>query len=75
MRVSDKASTQALLAGVSVKLLICMILAFAYLNNVAVDPGKFLANFFYLYFFHTVFEIYCLLRSLRNLKNKEISPK
>ena len=70
MQISDRASGQALLGSVTVKLLICMILAFIYLNNIAVDPTKFLLNFFYLYFFHTVFEIYSLLCSLRNQKLK-----
>lgn len=66
MRISYKASGQAILASVSVKLLFCMILAFIYLYNVNTDKTKFLVNFFYLYFFHSVFEIYSLLRNLRN---------
>jgi hypothetical protein len=66
MSLSNKASGQAILGTVTIKLLFCMVLAFIYLSNYDVDPTKFLLNFFYLYFFHTVFAIYCLLRNLRN---------
>jgi hypothetical protein len=70
MKVSDKASGQALLGSVTVKLLFCMIIAFVYISANTVEPVKFIINFFYLYFFHTVFEIYCLLCNLRNQKFK-----
>lgn len=70
MKISDKASGQALLGSVTIKLLFCMIIAFVYINANPVDPIKFIINFFYLYFFHTVFEIYCLLCNLRNQKIK-----
>ena|GEM_PF-175305 len=70
MRISDKASGQALLGSVTIKLLFCMIIAFVYINANPVDPFKFILNFFYLYFFHSMFEIYCLLCNLRNQKFK-----
>jgi len=70
MRISNKASGQALLGSVTIKLLFCMVIAFVYINANPVDPIKFIINFFYLYFFHTVFEIYCLLCNLRNQKFK-----
>jgi len=66
MKVSIKSSGQALLAGIAVKLLLYMIIAFVYISQNTVDPVKFMISFFYLYFFHTVFEIYCLLCNLRN---------
>ncbi len=66
MGISNKASGQVLLGSVTIKLLTCMVMAFIYLSNHTVDPSKFLLNFFYLYFFHTVFELYCLLCNLRN---------
>lgn len=66
MSISNRSSGQALLGSITIKLLICMIMAFVYLSENSVDPTKFLINFFYLYFSHTVFEIYCLLRNLRN---------
>lgn len=66
MAISNKASGQVLLGSITVKLLFCMILVFIYLSKMDVNSTLFLLNFFYLYFFHTVFEVYCLLRNLRN---------
>ena len=68
MKISNKASGQVLLGSVTVKFLFGMVLAFLYLYNIDVDPTKFLLSFFYLYLFHTVFEIYSLLCNLRNPK-------
>ncbi len=70
MNVSIKSSGQALLASIAVKLLLYMVIAFVYISQNTVDPAKFMICFFYLYFFHTVFEIYCLLCNLRNQKIK-----
>ena len=64
--VSYKSSGQALLASIVVKLLLYMVIAFVYISSNTVDPIKFLISFFYLYLFHTVFELYCLLCNLRN---------
>lgn len=69
-RISSKASGQALLGGITIRLLFCMGIALVYITNFKVEPGKFLINFFYLYFFNTVFEIYCLLCNLRNQNTK-----
>ncbi len=65
-RISIKASGQALLGGITLRLLFCMVIALVYISNFKVEPVSFMVNFFYLYFFNTVFEIYCLLRNLRN---------
>jgi len=70
MGISNKDSGQALLGSVTIRLIICMFLAFIYLRVNTVEPIIFILNFFYLYFFHTVFEIYCLLCNLRNQKFK-----
>ncbi len=70
MKLSIKSSGQALLASIGVKLLLYMVIAFVYISQNTVDPVKFMICFFYLYFFHTVFEIYCLLCNLRNQKIK-----
>ncbi len=70
MKVSYRSSGEALLASIAVKLLLYMVIAFVYISSNAVDPVKFMISFFYLYFFHTVFEIYCLLCNLRNQKFK-----
>ena len=69
-RISNKASGQALLGGITIRFLFCMVIALVYISNFRVEPVKFLLNFFYLYFFNTVFEIYCLLRNLRNQNTK-----
>lgn len=70
MRISDRDSAQALLISITVKMLFSMIIAFVYIRNNTFEPINFVINFFYLYFFHTVFEIYCLLCNLRNQKIK-----
>lgn len=70
MSISINASGQALLGSITIKLLICTLIAFLYISKNTVDPTKFIINFFYLYFFHTVFEIYCLLCNLHNPKIK-----
>ena len=70
MRISNKASGQALLGGITIRFLFCMVIALVYISNFKVEPVKFMVNFFYLYFFNTVFEIYCLLRNLRNKNTK-----
>jgi hypothetical protein len=70
MRISNRASGQALLGSITVKLLLSMIVAFVYIRGNTFEPINFITNFFYLYFFHTVFEIYCLLCTLHNQKIK-----
>ena len=70
MSISIHASGQALLGSITIKLLICTLIAFLYISENTVDPIKFIINFFYLYFLHTVFEIYCLLCNLHNPKIK-----
>ena len=70
MSISINVSGQALLGSITIKLLICTLIAFLYISENTVDPIKFIINFFYLYFLHTVFEIYCLLCNLHNPKIK-----
>ncbi|SDE43785.1 hypothetical protein SAMN05216464_106134 [Mucilaginibacter pineti] len=66
MLTSDKATVKTFLGGTSIKFLLWMIIVFIYLFNITVDGTKFITNFFYLYLLHSVFEILCLLRNLRN---------
>jgi hypothetical protein len=70
MKVSIRSSGQALLASITVKMVLYMFIAYIYISKNTVKPADFMICFFYLYFFHTVFEIYCLLRNLRNQKFK-----
>lgn len=62
---SNSGAAKGFLGGTMFKFLLWMIVVFIYIRFVKVDGGKFLINFFYLYFFNSVFEIYCLLRNLR----------
>jgi len=70
MSFSHRSSGRALLASISVKLFLYMVIAFVYISSNQVGAANFMLCFFYLYLFHTVFEIYCLLCNLRNQNNK-----
>jgi len=63
---SPTGSVVGFLGSIGIKFILWMILVFIYISNIKVDSGKFLLEFFYLYLFNSVFEIYCLLRNLRN---------
>lgn len=63
---SQALSAQVFLIGTTVKLILCMALALAYLQKNHVNNVYFLICFFYLYFLNTVFEVYTLLTNLRN---------
>jgi len=63
---SNKASVQSFMAGTGLKFLFSMIFVFFYLRANNVNSTFFLIDFFYLYLFQLVFEIYSLLRNLRN---------
>ncbi|MXV17589.1 hypothetical protein [Hufsiella ginkgonis] len=68
MQIGHKASGQVLLGTITARFLFCMVLVLIYVVKIPVKPVPFLACFFYLYFFHFIFEVYCLLRNLRNQK-------
>jgi hypothetical protein len=57
---------QAFLATTIVKMLGCMAFALLLVLKLHIDQGVFLLNFSYLYFLNTGFEVYVLLRNLRN---------
>ena len=59
-------SVIVLLGSIGLKLLFAMIVVFVYIRLTPVEPVRFLVCFFYIYLFNSVFEIYCLLRTLRN---------
>lgn len=65
---SNKASVRTFLGGTGLKFFVWMVFIFFYLRQNDVNSVGFLLNFFYLYFFNSAFEIYCLLRTLRNPK-------
>ena len=57
---------QAFLAATTFKILACLIFMAIFLRKNHVDKVIFMADFFYIYFLNTVFEVYGLLRNLRN---------
>jgi hypothetical protein len=63
---NNKAAVQSFMVGFGLKFLFSIIIIFFYLRAVNVNSTIFLINFFYIYLFHLLFEIYSLLRNLRN---------
>lgn len=59
-------SVFAILGGIVMKLLFCMVFVLVYLLKFKVNDIQFVVNFFSLYFLYTGFEVYCLLRNLRH---------
>ena len=58
--------SEAFMAATVVKILACIIFVLIFLKKNDVDKYVFVANFFYIYFLNTAFEVYILLRNLRN---------
>lgn len=69
-KINKEIYAQTFLAATMVKLLTCMFFCLFFLVKIKVNGVIFVANFFYVYFFNLVFEIYGLLRTLRNQKLK-----
>jgi hypothetical protein len=67
-QINKEMYAQAFLAATTVKLLACMFFALFFLLKNPVNKYVFVANFFYIYFLNMAFEIYGLLRNLRNQK-------
>ncbi|RKR81669.1 hypothetical protein BDD43_1819 [Mucilaginibacter gracilis] len=63
---SQAMAAQVFLIGTTVKILLCLGFALAYLHKNHVNHVYFLGCFFYLYLLNTVFEVYSLLSNLRN---------
>lgn len=60
--------SEAFMGATVVKILTCLIFILVFLKNNKVDKYVFISDFFYIYFLNTVFEVYILLRTLRNKK-------
>jgi phosphatidylglycerophosphate synthase len=67
-KINREMYAQAFLAATTVKLLACMFFALFFLLKNKVNRYVFVGDFFYIYFLNMVFEIYGLLRNLRNQK-------
>jgi hypothetical protein len=61
---------QAFIAATVFKMLACLSFMLFLVLKTTVDKPAFVADFFYLYFLNTGFEVYVLLRNLRNQKLK-----
>jgi hypothetical protein len=57
---------QAFLGATTFKLLACLIFVLIFIKKTHPEKLIFVADFMYLYFLNTAFEIYGLLRNLRN---------
>ena len=57
---------QSFMGATVFKLLACLTFILVFVLKHKVDKPVFMADFFYLYFLNTGFEIYVLLRNLRN---------
>jgi hypothetical protein len=65
-QISHERGTQMFLAATVFKILACLVFALVFLLKNRVNKYVFVADFFYIYFLNTAFEIYSLLRNLRN---------
>jgi acetyltransferase-like isoleucine patch superfamily enzyme len=66
MMENAQSSIKNFMAGMGIKFFLWMVFTFVYLYNIEVNSRIFLLDFFYIYFFHTGFEISSLLHNLRN---------
>lgn len=57
---------QAFLAATVFKMLACLVFMLVLVLKTTINKPVFMTNFFYLYFLNTGFEVYVLLRNLRN---------
>ena len=58
--------TSAFMGGTVFKILACVIFMLVFLHQKTVEKYIFVADFFYIYFLNTAFEVYILLRTLRH---------
>jgi hypothetical protein len=61
---------QSFLGATTFKLLASLIFVFVFIKETSPEKGIFVADFAYLYFLNMAFEIYGLLRNLRNQNPK-----
>ncbi|MDB5114702.1 MAG: hypothetical protein JWQ79_194 [Mucilaginibacter sp.] len=58
--------SEGFMGGTAFKILACLVFIVVFLKNNTVDKPVFAADFFYIYFLNTAFEVYILLRTLRH---------
>lgn len=69
-KISSENYALIFMSATVVKLLLCLSFVVVHLLYHQENKLVFAANFFYLYFLNTAFEVYVLLRKLRNQKLK-----
>jgi hypothetical protein len=67
-QINKEMYAQAFLAATTVKILACLFFVLFFLKKNVVNRYVFAGDFFYVYFLNMAFEIYGLLRNLRNQK-------
>jgi len=65
-QIDGERGAQFFLAATVFKILSCLVFALVFLLKNKVNKYVFVADFFYIYFLNMAFEIYTLLRNLRN---------
>ena len=65
-RINPELGAQMFLAATTFKILACLAFVVVFLLKNKINKYVFAADFFYIYFLNTAFEVYCLLRNLRN---------
>jgi hypothetical protein len=58
--------TEAFMGATVFKILACIVFVLVFLTKNKVEKYVFVADFFYVYFLNTAFEVYILLRTLRH---------
>ncbi|WP_442794867.1 hypothetical protein [Pelobium manganitolerans] len=66
IKMGGEYQSTIILGAIVVRLLLTLCFLMFYILKVKVDAVLFVANFFSIYLLFTVFEIYCLLRNLRD---------
>ncbi len=67
-RINPEAGAQFFLGATVFKILACLFFALIFIMKNRLNRYIFVADFFYIYFLNMAFEIYTLLRNLRNQK-------
>ena len=65
-QIDGERGAQFFLAATTFKILACLVFALVFLLKNKVNKYVFVADFFYIYFLNMAFEMYTLLRNLRN---------
>jgi hypothetical protein len=66
IKIGGDHQSAILLSAIVLRLLLTLCFILFYIVKIRVDAVLFIANFFSIYLFFTVFEIYCLLCNLRH---------